>query len=106
MDADREADELWCRVTVVGPDGSEVLSGALQGEGRPDLGTVDAVARLALHAARLGGALAITDLSPDLRALLDLAGVVVEVGGEPEGGEQSLGIEEVEEELHPDDPTT
>ena len=104
-----DGDALWCRVTVVGPDGTEVLRRALLGPGRPDLATVDDVARLALHAARLGGALSITDLSPDLRELLDLAGlpaerVVVEVEGQTEGGEEALGVEEVEEELHPDDP--
>src|SRR5215831_3914149 len=98
-----DADELWCRITVLGPDGSELLHSSLGGPGRPDLGTVDDVARMALHAARLGGALAITDLSPDLQALLDLAGLVVEVEGQPEGGEEALGVEEVEEELHPDD---
>ena len=99
-----DEDELWCRLTVVGPDGTELLHQALTGAGRPDLASVDDVARLALHAARLGGALAITDLSPDLRRLLDLAGLVVEVEGQPEGGEQALGVEEVEEVLHPDDP--
>jgi len=97
------SEELWCRVTVLGPDGSELLHGALRGAGLPDIATVDDVARLALHAARLGGVLAITDLSPDLRALLDLAGLPVEVEGEAEGGEEALVIEEVEEELHPDD---
>jgi hypothetical protein len=99
-----DADELWCRITVFGPDGSELLRSALGGPGRPDVGTVDDVARLALHAVRLGGTLAITDLSPDLRALLDLAGLVVEVEGQAEGGEEALVVEEVEEELHPDDP--
>jgi len=99
-----DADELWCRVTVLGPDGSELVHGVLAGPGRPDLATVDDVARLALHAVRLGGVLAITDLSPDLRSLLDLAGLGIQVAGEPEGGEEALAVEEVEEELHPDDP--
>ncbi|HVN51819.1 MAG TPA: hypothetical protein VMT43_10325 [Acidimicrobiales bacterium] len=82
-----------------------MLRSVLRGPGTPDLATVDDVARLALRAARLGGVLAITDLSPDLEELLDLAGLGVEVQWQPEGGEEALGVEEVEEELHPDDPT-
>jgi hypothetical protein len=45
------------------------------GAGAPDLAAVDRVARLALWAKRMGGRLVISELSPRLRELLDLAGL-------------------------------
>jgi hypothetical protein len=92
--------ESWCRLTVVGSDRSELASGVLQGTGRPDIGTVDDVARLAVLARRLGGALVLAEVTPALLALLELAGLPVQMEGEPEGGEQPLGIDQVEEERH------
>ena len=71
----------WCRVTMVDPDGVALASGVLEGPAAPDLGTVDDVARLALIAKRLGGGLVLTDVSPDLRALVELTGLVVEMHG-------------------------
>ncbi len=47
--------ELWCRITVVGSDGSELACHALRGPGHPDLAAVDDVARAALYAHRRGG---------------------------------------------------
>jgi hypothetical protein len=102
--------ELWCRITLVGSDGSELACHALCGPGRPDMDTVDSIARAALTARRLGATVLLADVSPDLASLLDLAslrdldGLVVEVEGQAERGEEALGLEEVEEELHPDDP--
>ena len=96
-------DELWCRITIVGPDGEQIASVALRGAGFPDLGTVDEVARLTLLARRLGGDIALTDVSPALRALLELAGLPVEMEGQAELGEQPLGVQEAEEEAHPGD---
>jgi len=97
--------KLWCRVTIVGPDGDEMARCALEGSGDPDIGAVDELARLALLASRLGGALAITDLSADLKALLDLTGLRaevarlrVEVEGQTELGEKPIGIQESQEE--------
>ena len=75
----------------------------LGGPGLPDLGAVDDVARLALLAGRLGGRIVLSDVSPAMRSLLELAGLGVEVEGEAEGGEEPLGVEEGQEELHPGD---
>ncbi len=41
----------------------------------PDAGTVEALARMQLTAKRLGGSLKVRDACPDLRDLLDLAGL-------------------------------
>ena len=90
-------------VLVCGPD--EVACWpftADAGDGRPDLSTVDALARLQLAARRLGCSIRLRDACADLVGLLDLVGLreCLEVGGQPEGGEQ-LGVEEV---VVPDDP--
>jgi hypothetical protein len=90
--------KLWCRVTIVGPDGEEMASVALEGAGFPDLGAVDEVARLALFAGRLGGDISLSDVSPALRALLVLAGLPVQMEGQAELGEQPLGVERRQEE--------
>jgi hypothetical protein len=98
--------ELWCRVTVVGSDRAELASGVLEGTGRPDIGTVDDVARLALLAKRLGGALVLAEVTPALEALLALTGLRVQVEGEPECGKQPLRVDEIEEERHVGDLPT
>ncbi len=95
--------ERWCQVRVLGPDGAELASELLGGEGRPDLGTLDHLARLGLQAGRLGGRLVLAQVSPALRALLDLAALPVEVEGQPEPGEEPLGVEDGQEEQHPRD---
>ena len=68
--------------------------------GRPDLDAVDALARLALAARRLGCAIRLRDADPDLAGLLALVGLAREVVGEPEDREE-LRAEEV---VVPDDP--
>ena len=95
--------ERWCRITIVGPDGTEVASAVLEGPGAPDIATVNDVARQALLAARLGGAIVLDDVSPTMRELLDLAGLGVEVEGKAECGEEPFGVQEVQEEIHPRD---
>lgn len=65
----------WCRVTVVGPDGAELARCVLMGPGAPDLGAVNDVARLALLAIRLKGGIVLAEVSPGLRALLELTGL-------------------------------
>jgi hypothetical protein len=64
----------------------------------PDLGTIDVLAQLQLHARRIGFEIRLCRASRDLRELLAFAGLAevlrVEVGGEPEEREQSLGVEE------------
>jgi hypothetical protein len=95
--------QLWGRVTVVGPDGTEQACYPLAGPGNPDLAAVDTVARLALLARRRGDRIVLAELSPALRDLLDLAGLIVEVQRKPERREQPLGIQEREEEMQPGD---
>jgi hypothetical protein len=68
--------------------------------GRPDLDAVDALARLALAARRLGCAIRLRDADPDLVGLLALVGLAGEVVGEPEDREEIR----AEEVVVPDDP--
>ena len=95
--------EWWCRVTVVGPDGAELATYVLDGPGAPDMGTVDDVARLALMAGRLGGGTVLSDVSPALQALLELAGLQAEVQRQAELGEEPLGAQEGQEPRHTGD---
>jgi hypothetical protein len=92
--------EVWCRVSIVGPDDTELVAYALEGPGRPDLGAVDDVARWAQLAGRLGGRMVIADLSPSLGELLELVGLSVEVQGQAEEGEETLGLHQRQEEAH------
>jgi hypothetical protein len=93
----------WGRVTVVGPDGAPLGFYLLEGAGAPDLGVVDDVARLALLAARQGGCIVLEEVSPAMGELLELAGLVVEVERQTELRKQLLGLQERQEEAHPDD---
>jgi hypothetical protein len=95
--------QLWCEVTVVGPDGADLVRRFLEGPGDPDLEAVDEVARLALLAGRLGSHLVLAEVSPALRALLHLTGLCVEVEGQSKLGEQPLGVQERQEERHAGD---
>ena len=88
---------------MVGPGGGAVPSWVMEGRGLPDLGTVDHLARMALLAGRLGGAIVLTELSPPLRDLLDLAGLGVQVEGEPERREEPFRVQRGEEVVHPGD---
>jgi len=64
----------------------------------PSLDTIDGLARLLLAARRLGREVRLRHGSDDLQDLLAFVGLAdvlrVEAGGEPEQGEQRLGIEE------------
>jgi hypothetical protein len=95
--------ELWCRVRVVGPDGTEVAGRVLEGPGTPDLAAVDELARIALRVSRSGGLIVLSEVSSALRDLLDLAGLGVEMEWQAELGKEPLGIQEGEEEGHPGD---
>jgi hypothetical protein len=76
----------------------------------PDLTDVDGLCRLGLAAHRRGWSIRLRDAPGDLRDLLELVGLaalmappgelVVEVGGEPEGGEE-VGVQE---RVDPGDP--
>ena len=79
----------------------------------PDLGTVDALARLALTARRLGCRVRLEHASSELRALLALAGLAEVVPCSPGSGiERERKTEEreellgVQEEGDPADPTS
>jgi anti-anti-sigma regulatory factor len=62
------------------------------------LGTLDALARLCLRARRRGRRLRLRNVPLELRELIAFAGLDevlrVEVGGEPEEGEEPLSVEE------------
>jgi len=85
---------------VVARDGAEVARWPLVGIGRPDLRVVDELARMQLAARRAGWSIRLAEISTALAELLDLLGLVVEVGGQPECLEQR-GVQEV---VLPDDP--
>jgi hypothetical protein len=95
--------QLWCWVTIVGSEGTELASFALRGSGAPDLLVVDNLAHLALQAGRLGGQVVLTEVSPALRGLVWLVGLPVEVQGEAELGKEPCGVQEGQEEGHPGD---
>jgi hypothetical protein len=94
------AAEVWCEVTMVRARDTQPLNFQLEGAGPPDLETVDRLARLALSVKRRGGGMVLSGISPALREVLELAGLRVEMEGKSEGGEESLGVHEVQEEVH------
>jgi hypothetical protein len=62
--------------------GDDVVdSWSVLGEGRPDLAVVDDLTRVQLEARRRGYAVRLRDVCPDLRQLLDLAGLIDVFGG-------------------------
>jgi hypothetical protein len=89
---------------------AEVASWPLGGGTRCDVSLIDELARLQLAARRLGCSIRLREPCGQLWELLDLAGLtdvvtsagglVVEVGGETEGGEE-VGVEEG---VEPGDP--
>ena len=95
----------WCRIVILAGDGPPVATFAVGGCGRPDLSVLDTVARLALLARRAGARLALVEVSAELRSLVELAGLPVEMEREPEGGKEALRVQEVEEVVHPGDAT-
>jgi hypothetical protein len=96
--------QVWCQVTVRGPDGSVLCTWTMRGSGEPGLAAVDVLARLHLASRRRGGSVALTDVVIALDELLELAGLSRlrgKVGGQTEGGEQPLRLEEG---IEPADP--
>ncbi len=94
----------WCRVTILDQTSSVLTTADVEGHGLPDLAAIELIAHLMLMASRHGGRVVVTDCLPALRELLDFAALPVEVHGKAELGKEPLGIEEVEEEVHLDDP--
>jgi hypothetical protein len=115
VDDDDEGGESWT-ATVVVTDGAGAVVASRTISAPPGLELIGTLARLQLEARRVGCAIGVRDSAPELRELLDLAGLtevldaacgcvcpsgsVLEVVGQPEGGEQ-LGVEEV---VEPGDP--
>jgi hypothetical protein len=95
--------QRWCLIKVLGPDGGVLVARVLEGPGFPDLRAVDDVARLALLATRLGGGIALTEVSPAMQELIDLTGLPLEVERQAEPRKEALGIQEIQEEIHPRD---
>jgi ABC-type transporter Mla MlaB component len=81
--------------------GAGVVVCDVGGLGPPGLGAVDLLARLQLAARRAGGRIRLRDPDPALAALLDLAGLPVEMEGQPEQREPPLRVEEA---VEPGDP--
>lgn len=98
-------ERCWCRAAVVADDGKVLARFEVRGTDGPDLSDVDQLARLALGSARNGGTLLLYDVVPSLRELLQLAGLWVEVEGEPESGEEPLSLQVVQEEAERGDPS-
>lgn len=91
----------WAVVEIVGPDGTVLGIIVADGPGHPDLAAVDEIARVQLMAKRLGGRAVVKTASPFFLELLDLAGLAVEVEGQPEHGKNGGRIEE---RVDPGDP--
>ena len=90
---------MHARVVVV-REGAVLASWRIEDDARVDVGLVERLARVALVARRHGCTVELTDVSDELRGVLDLVGLGVEVGGEPEGREQGG----VDEAVVADDP--
>ena len=75
-------------------DGTEVRRWRLLAHAPIDLDTVDRLARLQLLACRTGGRIEVREATPPLRELLELVGLLGQMGREPKGREQRR-VEEV-----------
>lgn len=93
----------WCRVTLVAADGAELAAWDVTSRVAPDLALVDRLARLCLRARQEGAEMVLSDVAPRLRELLELvglagdAGLIREMGRQPEDREEALGVEEAME---------
>jgi hypothetical protein len=94
-------EQVWCRITILAPDGSVDATWLLKGPGAPDLAVVDWVARCFLLAGRAGRTAILRDVCQRLEQLIRLAGLCGKMGGQPEQREETLGIEE---RVEPGDP--
>jgi hypothetical protein len=90
----------WARLVLVAEDGGRIEL-VLVSPARPDLGTVDNLARLQLLARRAGFQVWLCDIAPALKGLLEVTGLLREMGGQAECGEKTLGVEE---RVDPGDP--
>lgn len=98
--------QCWCRIRTVDRDGTSRDAGAFGGTAPPDLEAVDRLARRLVTMRQDDGRPFLVEVDARLAELLQLVGLadlVVEVQGEIEGGEEALGVEEVEEPAHVSD---
>jgi hypothetical protein len=70
----------WGLVVYVGPDGTVEWVRPIGGPGRPDLATVDALARWQIRAGRAGGSIGLQEVCEPLALLLRLVGLAEAVG--------------------------
>lgn len=97
---EEEVDVLRAHVRARLRPGGVVVCDA-RGIGGLGLGAVELLARLELTAMRAGGHIRVTGASPGLRALLELLGLRIQLGGEAEEREEAVRVQEGRE---PDDP--
>ncbi|MCU1492071.1 MAG: hypothetical protein JWM85_3476 [Acidimicrobiaceae bacterium] len=97
----------WYRVTAERSDGAPVgRPVVVEGDGPPDLRAVDELAHSMLEAHRRSCHLVVERLAPEMAELLELAGLAFRVQGKPEGSEQPLGLERLEEQGQLGDPAS
>jgi hypothetical protein len=70
---------VWYRLYVRDAKGTVTARETIEGQGAPNVQTVDEVARRALEEARAGRRLVLVDVTPALRELIELAALPVEV---------------------------
>jgi len=74
-----EADERPRAVVLLLRDAQEVLLGPVYGPDRCDLGFVEGLLRVQLAARRFGWSIRLTEVRPDLRELVELAGLTTDL---------------------------
>jgi len=79
-------------IVVMEVAGSEVPVGPVEGGLRCDLGLVDDLLKFVLAAGRLGWAVRLREVDPDLRELIDLLGMSERVGLGHDTGTPGAGI--------------
>jgi hypothetical protein len=62
-------------IVVLAVGGTELARWPLAGSAHPDLDVIDALARLALAARRLGGEIGLRNAGPELLGLIDFVGL-------------------------------
>ena len=62
-------------IVVLAVGGAELAAWPLAGSAQPDLTVIDTLARLALAARHVGGAIALRNAGPGLLALIDFVGL-------------------------------
>jgi len=73
--------EVWCEITVLGPDGGELARWAVSGPGVPSMVVVDGLARLHLAARQAGATVVCHQMVPELAALVRLSGLAIPADG-------------------------